>query len=103
MYAVINDRGKQYTVKAGDRLRIDRLDLEPGSEVIFDRILLVGGDDEIQLGRPALEGVSVKGTILGEHKDKKIIVFKKKRRKKYRRKQGHRQRYTDVRVESIEK
>lgn len=102
MYAVINDRGKQYTVKAGDRLRIDRLDLEPGTEVIFDRILLVGGDDQIQLGRPIVEGVSVKGTVLGEHKAKKIIVFKKKRRKKYRRKQGHRQRYTDVRVESIE-
>jgi large subunit ribosomal protein L21 len=102
MYAVINDRGKQYTVKAGDRLRIDRLDIEPGTEVIFDRILLVGGDDQIQLGRPIVEGVSVKGTVLGEYKDKKIIVFKKKRRKKYRRKQGHRQRYTDVRVESIE-
>ena len=102
MYAVINDRGKQYTVKAGDRLRIDRLDIEPGTELIFDRILLVGADDQIQLGRPVVEGASVKGTVLGEHKDKKIIVFKKKRRKKYRRKQGHRQRYTDVRVESIE-
>ena len=100
MYAVIHDRGKQYTVKAGDRLRIDRMDAEPGSEVVFDRVLLVGGD-EIRVGTPVVDGAAVKGTVLGEHKDRKIIVFKKKRRKKYRRKQGHRQRYTDVQVDEI--
>jgi large subunit ribosomal protein L21 len=102
MYAVINDRGKQYTVKTGDRLRIDRLEIDPGAEITFERVLLLGGDAGIRVGQPAVEGATVRGTVLGEHKDKKIIVFKKKRRKKYRRKQGHRQRYTDVRVESIE-
>ena len=100
MYAVISDRGKQYTVKAGERLRIDLLDAEPGSEVVFDRVLLVGGG-EVRVGRPVVAGASVKGTVLGEHKDRKVIVFKKKRRKKYRRKNGHRQRYTDIQVESI--
>ncbi|MDJ0523432.1 MAG: 50S ribosomal protein L21 [Planctomycetota bacterium] len=100
MYAVINDRGKQYTVKAGERLRVDLMNAEPGSEVVFDRVLLVGGD-EVRVGRPVVDGASVKGTVLGEHKDRKIIVFKKKRRKKYRRKQGHRQRYTDVQVNEI--
>jgi len=100
MYAVISDRGKQYTVKAGDRVRVDLLEAAPGSEVVFDRVLLVGGD-EIRVGRPVVDGASVKGTVLGEHKDRKVIVFKKKRRKKYRRKQGHRQRYTDIQVDSI--
>jgi len=77
------------------------MDADAGADVVFDRVLLVGGD-ETRLGAPVVEGASVKGTVLGEFKDRKIVVFKKKRRKKYRRKQGHRQRYTDVRVESIE-
>lgn len=102
MYAVIKDRGKQYTVKAGDRLRIDRLDLTPGADVVFDSVLLLGGAGDVRIGQPVLEGAAVRGTVLGEHKDRKLIVFKKKRRKKYRRKQGHRQRYTDVRVETID-
>ena len=102
MYAVINDRGKQYTVKPGDRLRVDRMEIEPGTQIVFERVLLVGGDGEIRVGQPAVAGAAVTGTVLGEYKDRKIIVFKKKRRKKYRRKQGHRQRYTDVQVGSIE-
>ncbi len=101
MYAVINDRGKQYTVKAGERLRVDRMDVASGDSVVFDRVLLVGGDD-LRVGQPVVDGASVSATVLGEHKDRKIIVFKKKRRKKYRRKQGHRQRYTDVQIEKIE-
>jgi large subunit ribosomal protein L21 len=103
MYAVIQDRGKQYTVKAGDRLRVDRIAVDAGALVVFERVLLVGGaDGGVRVGQPAIEGAAVKGKALGEHKDRKIVVFKKKRRKKYRRKQGHRQRYTDVLVESIE-
>jgi large subunit ribosomal protein L21 len=102
MYAVINDRGKQYTVRAGDRLRVDRMEAQPGEAVVFDRVLLLGAEEAVRLGRPVVEGASVRGTVLGEHKDRKIVVFKKKRRKKYQRKQGHRQRYTDVRVEQIE-
>jgi large subunit ribosomal protein L21 len=102
MYAVINDRGKQYIAKAGERLRVDRLDVEAGASVVFDRVLLLGGEDGPRVGTPVVEGVSVEGTVLGEHKDRKVIVFKKKRRKKYRRKQGHRQRYTDIRVERID-
>ncbi len=101
MYAVIHDRGKQYTVKAGERVRVDLMNVEAGSEVVFDRVLLVGGD-ATRVGTPTVEGVAVKGTVLGMHKDRKIIVFKKKRRQKYRRKQGHRQRYTDIKVDSIQ-
>ena len=101
MYAVIQDRGKQYTVKPGDRVRVDLMDAAEGADVVFDRVLLVGGDDT-RIGAPVVDGAAVKATVLGEFKDRKIVVFKKKRRKKYRRKQGHRQRYTDLRVDSIE-
>ena len=101
MYAVIADRGKQYFVKPGETLRVDRLDRPVGEKVVFDRVLLVAGDDEVQAGAPLVEGAKVEATVLGEIKDKKVIVFKKKRRKMYRRKQGHRQRYTDLKVESI--
>ena len=78
-----------------------------GADVVFDRVLLVAGGEnssegsEVRIGAPVVDGVAVNATVLGVHKDRKIIVFKKKRRKKYRRKQGHRQRYTDVRVDSI--
>ena len=101
MYAVIEDRGKQYFVKPGERVRVDLRPEAPGEKVVFDRVLLVGGTDQIQAGAPLVEGVKVEATVLGEFKDRKVVVFKKKRRKMYRRKQGHRQRYTDLQVESI--
>ena len=101
MYAVIQDRGKQYFVKAGERLRVDLRSEAPGERIVFDRVLLVGGTDEVQAGAPLVAGVKVEATVLGEIKDRKVIVFKKKRRKMYRRKQGHRQRYTDLQVDSI--
>jgi large subunit ribosomal protein L21 len=101
MYAVIQDRGKQYFVQPGDRVRVDLRPEAPGEKVVFDRVLFVGGTDPVQTGAPLVEGVKVEATVLGEHKDRKVIVFKKKRRKMYRRKQGHRQRYTDLQVESI--
>ena len=101
MYAVIQDRGKQYFVKPGERVRVDRRSEAPGERIVFDRVLLVGGTDAVQAGAPLVEGVTVEATVIGEVKDRKIIVFKKKRRKMYRRKQGHRQRYTDLQVESI--
>jgi len=100
MYAVIQDRGRQYTVRAGDALRVDRLDVPAGNTVLFERVLLLGGDDP-RIGRPTVSGAVVRGTVLGERQDAKIVVFKKKRRKMYRRKQGHRQRHTLVRVEEI--
>ncbi len=101
MYAVISDRGKQYTVREGTRVRLDRMEAEPGSTVEFDRVLLVGGDEGCTVGVPVVEGASVSATVLCEYRDRKIIVFKKKRRKMYRRKQGHRQRYTDVQIQNI--
>ena len=101
MYAVIQDRGKQYIVRPGQSVRLDRMDVAPGTQIVFDRVLLRGGDEDTRVGTPTLEGASVRGTVLGEYRDKKIVVFKKKRRKGYRRKQGHRQSYTQVQVEEI--
>ena len=98
MYAVIVDRGKQYFVAPGARRRVDLRPETPGDKVVFDRVLLVSGDDGVRAGAPVVEGARVEATILGDVKDKKVIVFKKKRRKGYRRKQGHRQRYTELQV-----
>lgn len=101
MYAVFKDRGKQYAVRPGEAIRLDRMDAAPGSELTFDEVLLVSDGDNIQVGAPTVSGVTVKATVIGEWKAPKLIVFKKKRRKKYRRKQGHRQLYTDVRIEGV--
>lgn len=98
MQAIIEDRGRQYVVHDGDRIRVDQLaDLEPGAEVTFDRVLAVG----TTFGTPVVEGASV-AAVVDEHvKDKKIWVTKFKRRKDYRRRQGHRQGYTWLRITSI--
>lgn len=101
MYAVIADRGKQYLVSQGDRVRVDLRSEPAGETVTFDQVLLVSRDDGVQAGAPLVDGATVQATVLGEVKDKKVVVFKKKRRKGYRRKQGHRQRYTDLRVDRI--
>jgi large subunit ribosomal protein L21 len=101
MYAVIADRGKQYFMKPGETVRLDLRTESPGSEIVFDRVLLLSAGEGVRTGQPVVEGASVRATVVGEHKDKKVVVFKKKRRKGYRLKQGHRQRYTDVRVEEI--
>lgn len=101
MYAVIHDRGKQYFVAPGVRVRTDRRPEAPGSKVVFDRVLLVAGDEGIRAGAPVVEGVRVEATVLGEVKDRKVVVFRKRRRKGFRLKRGHRQRYTDLQVERI--
>lgn len=102
MYAVVKTGGKQYVVSEGDFLKIEKLPGDVGSEVVFDQVLLVSKDGELQVGRPTIQSASVKGTIVEQGREKKIIVFKMKRRKGYRRKQGHRQAYTGVKVDSIQ-
>jgi large subunit ribosomal protein L21 len=102
MYAVVRTGGKQYKVSQGDFFKIEKLPGDVGGEVVFDEVLLVSQGGDVQVGRPLLEGACVKGTIVEQGRDKKIIVFKMKRRKGYRRKQGHRQDYTGVRVDAIE-
>jgi large subunit ribosomal protein L21 len=102
MYAVVRTGGKQYKVAEGDFFKVEKLSGDVGGEVVFDEVLLVSQGGEVRVGRPLLAGACVKGTIVEQGRDKKIIVFKMKRRKGYRRKQGHRQDYTGVRVDAIE-
>jgi large subunit ribosomal protein L21 len=102
MYAIFEDHSRQYTVRQGDVLDIDLKDATEKESVVFDRVLLVRDEAETRVGTPTLAGARVVATVLGEVKANKIVVRKFKRRKNYRRKQGHRQRYTRVRIESIE-
>ena len=102
MYAVVNTGGKQYKVQPGDILRVEKLPGEVGSPVTFDRVLMVADGEEVNVGQPLLEKISVAGTIVEQGKAKKIIVFKYKRRKRFRRKQGHRQAFTAVKIDSID-
>ena len=101
MFAIVKTGGKQYRVAPGDILRVERLPGERGDEILFDEVLLVADGDTIQVGQPLVEGARVVGEILRQGQAKKIVVFKKKRRKKYRRKQGHRQLYTAFQVREI--
>ena len=100
-YAVIRTGGKQYRVAPGDVIRVEHLLGEVGSSIAFNEVLLTGGDGAVRIGTPLVEGVSVQGEIIGQGRDKKILIFKKKRRKNYRRRRGHRQTITTVRVKSI--
>ena len=102
MTAIIEACGKQYRVSEGDVLHLDKLPQEDGSTVTFDKVLAVIGDDgSINIGKPSVAGASVSGTIIKSGKSKKIIVYKMHAKKNYRRKQGHRQPYTKVQIESI--
>ncbi len=101
MYAVFKTGGKQFRAEPGLRLRVPLLDAEAGDTVVFDDVLLASTGEEISVGAPTVDGAQVKVEVLSHRKDKKIIVFKRKRRKNYRRKQGHRQRFTEVRVDEI--
>ena len=104
MFAVIETGGKQYRVQPGDLIDVERLEgvSEDEPAVSFDRVLMVGGDDDVRVGAPVLDGAKVTGTLLREVRGQKVIVFKFKRRKQYRRKTGHRQNYHRVRIEAIE-
>jgi large subunit ribosomal protein L21 len=100
MYAVIQTGGKQYRVVEGQKLHVERLPGNPGDAVSFAEVLLVGGETP-KIGQPLVSGASVSAEILGQGRGKKIIVFKLKRRKNYRRKQGHRQPYTELKITAI--
>ncbi len=100
-YAVIRTGGKQYRVTSGELLRIESLKGDVGSQVEFSDVLLTANEGSVQIGTPLVAGASVTAQIVEHGKERKIIVFKKKRRQGYRRKQGHRQHFTAVRVQNI--
>lgn len=101
MYAVIKTGGKQYRVAKGQNLRVEKVAGKPGDKVVFDQVLMLGGD-EPTIGKPMVSGAKVEAQILAQDRARKIIVFKFKRRKNYRRKQGHRQPYTELQITNIQ-
>lgn len=102
MYAIIETGGKQYRVEEGKAVRVEKLPAEKGEEVVFDRVLVRGDGEKTEIGRPYLEGCRVKGRVTVQGRGRKIIVFKYKPKKNYRRKQGHRQPFTEVMIKQIE-
>ena len=101
MYAVIKTGGKQYRVAANDVIQVERLDAEAGSEVQLTDVLMVGGDGNVQIGSPRLDGAAVTAEVLEQAKGPKLTIFKKRRRKNSRRKTGHRQQLTVLRIKGI--
>lgn len=101
MYAVIETGGKQYKVQEGDVVFIEKLEAEDGAEVTFDKVLAVSSEGNVTFGKPMVENATVSAKVLGQGKNKKVIVFKFKPKKGYRRKTGHRQPYTKVQIEKI--
>lgn len=102
MYAVIRTGGKQHRVEPGQSIRVEKLTGAVGDSIELDEVLLVGGEGEARVGQPLVAGAKAVGTITAQGRGPKIKVFKMKRRKNYRRRQGHRQDYTEIRVEKIE-
>lgn len=101
MYAVIETGGKQYRVQEGDEFRVEKLGGQAGETVVFDKVLLISDDKGVKVGKPLVEGAKVEAEILENGKDKKVIVFKYKAKKGIRKKKGHRQPFTKVRINSI--
>ena len=102
MEAVFETGGKQYRAKAGDLVKVEKLGSEDGAKVTFDRVLLVNDDGKVTVGAPTVKNASVTAEVIeSERKDKKVIIFKMKRRKGYRNKNGHRQRHSIVKITDI--
>ena len=101
MFAVFRSGGKQHRVKSGDLIDVEKLEVPVGERITINDVLMVYGDGEVKIGTPTVEGASIVATVVDHYKDKKVIVYKFKRRKNYRRKKGHRQWYTRLRIEEI--
>jgi large subunit ribosomal protein L21 len=101
-YAVISTGGRQIRVREGDVVEVDRIVAEPGSSVTFDKVLLFDTGEEVRVGTPVLDGASVRGTVVREMRQRKVIVFRNKRRSTFRRTRGHRQSITLVKIDAIE-
>lgn len=101
MYAVVSSGGKQYRVEPGSTLVLERLTAEPGSAVTFDRVLLVADGDQVAVGTPTVAGATVRGTVLGNERGPKLVIYKFRQKVKYRRRTGHRQELIRVRIDEI--
>jgi large subunit ribosomal protein L21 len=101
MYAVVKTGGKQYKVAPGEKLKVEQLPADVGAEVILDQVLLVGEGESVRLGQPIVAGATVKATVVAHGRHAKVKIFKMRRRKHYQKHQGHRQNYTELKIETI--
>ena len=101
MYAVVKTGGKQYKVSAGEKLKVEQIPADVGAEVVLDQVLMVGEGDNVRVGQPTVAGATVKATVVAHGRGEKIRIFKMRRRKHYQKHQGHRQNYTELRIEAI--
>jgi len=101
MYAVIKTGGKQYRVSAGQKLKVEQIPAEVGAEITLDQVLMVGEGEEVKVGAPLVTGAVVKCTVVSHGRHDKIKIFKMRRRKHYQKHQGHRQNYTELRIDAI--
>ena len=101
MYAIIKTGGKQYRINIGDKIKIEKINLNIGKSMIFEKVLIIGNKSNIKIGKPFILGVKVKAKIVSQNKREKIKIFKMQRRKNYRKSQGHRQEYTEVYIKEI--
>ena len=101
MFAIVNISGKQYRVEKGDQIKVALLETEAGKKVKFENVLLTDDGKKVTIGNPVVSGATVSGTVINHGRERKIIVFKKKRRKGYRRKNGHRQNFSLIQIDSV--
>ena len=101
MYAVVKTGGKQYKVAAGEKLKVEQIPADVGAEITLDQVLAVGAGDQLNVGAPLVSGAAVKATVISHGRHDKVHIFKMRRRKHYQKRQGHRQNYTELRIDSI--
>ncbi|KAB2922350.1 50S ribosomal protein L21 [Azonexus caeni] len=101
MYAVIKTGGKQYRVSAGQKLKVEQIPADVGAEITLDQVLMVGEGESVKVGAPLVAGASVKCTVVSHGRHDKVKIFKMRRRKHYQKRQGHRQNYTELRIDTI--
>ena len=101
MYAVIKTGGKQYKVAVGDKLKVEQIPADIDSSIVLDQVLMVAQDGKVSIGQPLVAGATVKATVLAQGRHAKVTIFKMRRRKHYQKHQGHRQNYTEIRIDAI--
>ena len=101
MYAVIKTGGKQYRVVAGEKIKVEQIPAEVGTQITLDQVLMVGEGDAVKIGAPLVAGASVSATVLSQGRHDKVRIFKMRRRKHYQKRQGHRQNYTELQINAI--
>ena len=101
MYAVVKTGGKQYRITPGEKVKVEQIAADVGAEVVLDQVLMVGEGDSVRVGRPIVAGATVKATVVGHGRGDKVEIFKMRRRKHYQKHQGHRQNYTELKIDSI--